>query len=74
LITRAAPPLPVVPFATRHSAMLDHPGRPLEPSQLEDLRAGRAVAPMRDTEFPPHPFPVVPQRPAPLARRPLHSR
>jgi hypothetical protein len=43
-----------VPFATRLRAMGSHPGRPLEPQQLRNLRAGRAAGPMRDHEFPPH--------------------
>ena len=70
LITRAAPPRPVVPFEARRQAMLDHPGRPLEPPQVADLRDGRPVSPMRDREFPPHPFPVVPARPAAPPPRP----
>lgn len=76
LVTRAAPPPPVVPFEERRRAMWDHPGRPLEPPQVDDLRAGRPVGPMVDREFPPHPSPVVPERPAPLPRspRPPHQR
>jgi hypothetical protein len=66
-ITRSRPPAPPVPFALRRPAMLEHPGRPLEPPQVENLREGRPVVPMRDREFPPHPFPVLPQRP--LVRR-----
>jgi hypothetical protein len=63
LITRSAPPPPPVPFEQRRPVMLAHPGRPLEPVQVEDLRAGRPVPPMRDNEFPPHPMPIVPVRP-----------
>lgn len=74
LITRAAPPPPIVPFAGRHQAMSAHPGRPLEPPQVEDLRAGRPVAPMRDREFPPHPFPLPPERPSPAPPRPKSPR
>jgi len=73
LVTRRAPPLPPVPFAERAPAMRAHPGRPLEPLQVEELRAGRPVGPMRDMEFPPHPIaiaPVRPVRPAPHARPP----
>ena len=77
LITRTPPPAPSVPFETRRRSMVDHPGRPLEPPQVRDLRAGRPVSPMRDREFPPHPVPVVPERPAlPPTRRqqPPHFR
>jgi hypothetical protein len=35
-----------------------HPGRPFEPRQVDDLRIGRPVSPMRDHEFPPHPVPA----------------
>jgi hypothetical protein len=74
LITRSAPPPPAVPFVQRRPIMLDHPGRPLEPIQLDDLRAGRPVPPMRDIEFPPHPVPIAPIRPiAPVPARPRIS-
>jgi hypothetical protein len=63
-ITRGPPP-PAIPFAQRHAAMLEHPGRPLEPPQIENLRAGRPAGSMRDGEFPPHVGPVVRERPAP---------
>ena len=53
-VTRSAPPPPRVPFALEQRAMIPHPGRPLEPQQLENLRARRPVGPMLDREFPPH--------------------
>jgi hypothetical protein len=62
LFNRSVPPPPEVPFTTQRHAMLEHPGRPLEPQQLEDLRARRPVGPMLDREFPPHSAPV-PVRP-----------
>jgi hypothetical protein len=68
LITRSAPPPPEVPFEDRRQAMEEHPGRPLEPPQVGDLRSGRSVGPMRDSEFPPHPAPIV--REAPRAEPP----
>jgi hypothetical protein len=70
LITRMPPARPIVPFVQRQHAMLQHPGRPLEPAQVEELRMGRPVTPMRDREFPPHPIPVPLPRPA----RPPHLR
>jgi hypothetical protein len=57
-ITRSAPPPPSVPFVEQRRSMYEHPGRPLEPQQLENLRAGRASGPMVDREFPPHPAPI----------------
>jgi hypothetical protein len=58
LITRSTPPPPRVPFVQQRQSVYEHPGRPLEPQQLENLRVGRAAGPMRDREFPPHPAPV----------------
>jgi hypothetical protein len=55
LITRSAPPPPSVPFSTRVRAMQSHPGRPLEPQQVRNLRAGKPAGPMRDREYIPHP-------------------
>jgi hypothetical protein len=76
LITRSTPPPPRVPFAEQRRSMFEHPGRPLEPQQLENLRAGRAVGPMLDQEFPPHIAPVPRASPAPRPRpaRPGRSR
>jgi len=59
LVVRRPPPPPVVPFEERQRAMSDHPGRPLEPRQIENLRTGRPPGPMFDREFPPHPAPAV---------------
>jgi hypothetical protein len=66
IITHAVPPPPVVPFEVRRRAMADHPGRPLEPLQVEHLRAGVPVGPMHDREFPPHVTPVMPERVVPM--------
>jgi len=70
LITRNAPPPPRVPFVQERPALAEHPGRPLEPQQVENLRYGRPPGEMRDREFPPHPMPVVRERAAPPARSP----
>jgi hypothetical protein len=68
LITRSAPPLARVPFADQREPMLSHPGRPLEPQQLENLRRGLAPGPMLDKEFPPHVAGI------PRVRADAHSR
>ena len=62
LVNRSPLPPATVPFATRQKAIAEHPGRPLEPQQLQNLRAGRPAGPHRDPE-PPHPRPA-PERKA----------
>jgi hypothetical protein len=77
LITRSAPPPPRVPFVQERPVLSEHPGRPLEPQQLDNLRAGRPPGEMLDREFPPHPVPVVRERvaaPAPVAPPPSPGR
>ncbi len=72
-VTRTPPPHYNVPFTEREPALAEHPGRPLEPKQRQNLFAGRPAGPMLDREFPPHPpgwKSVPPPRPAaPAARR-----
>jgi hypothetical protein len=72
-VTRTPPPHYNVPFTEREPALAEHPGRPLEPAQRQNLRAGRPAGSMADREFPPHPpgwKSVPPPRPAaPPARR-----
>ena len=55
VITRQAPPAQNVPFPTRQRAMQSDSGRPLDPRQVENLRAGRPAGERRDVEYPPHP-------------------
>jgi len=55
IITRRPPPERNVPFAAREPAMTSHPGRPLEPQQIGNLRAGKPAGAMRDREVPSHP-------------------
>ncbi len=63
LVIRSPAPPAAVPFETRQKAIAQHPGRPLEPQQMQNLRAGRPAGPQRDVE-PPHPArqPPQPQR------------
>ena len=70
LITRRPPPPPVMPFKTRLPVMVEHPGRPLEPVQLQNLRAGRPAGPMLDKEFPSHPMPMAREPIRPLKPKP----
>jgi Family of unknown function (DUF6600) len=54
VVTKSAPPPRNVPFAQREPALQQHPGRPLEPQQLQNLRQGRPAGPQRDKEILPH--------------------
>jgi hypothetical protein len=65
-VTRSPLPPPNLPFSVRQQALQAHPGRPLEPQQERNLRAGKPAGPMRDREFPPHPA-AVPRVAAPPA-------
>ena len=64
LVSKTPPPQEQMPFQQRSPAMQQHPGRPLEPQQQQNLHSGTAAGPMQDREFPPHPAPA-PSRPAP---------
>jgi hypothetical protein len=44
-----------VALPQKQEAMQQHPGRPLEPQQIDHLRAGKAAGPPKDPEQPPHP-------------------
>ena len=65
LITRHAPPPQDPPFADRQRAMKPDVGRPLEPQQIDNLRAGKPAGPRRDPEYPPHPAPAPAAAPRP---------
>ena len=55
IMTRTPPPPAQPPFEARTPALEQHPGRPLEPKQIENVRNGRPAGPARDAETPPHP-------------------
>ena len=67
-VTRQPLPPPTPPLSARQPAMEEHPGRPLEPQQLQNLRQGKPAGPMRDKEFPPHA--ASPRQAAPKAEQP----
>lgn len=54
LVTRTSPPPQNPPFAQRQQGMQQHPGRPLEPQQMENVRRGQPAGQMRDREVPSH--------------------
>jgi hypothetical protein len=64
LVMRAPPAAAVPSIESRQQAMQQHPGRPLEPQQMQNLRAGRPAGPSRDVEAP------HPQRGKEPAKRP----
>lgn len=57
MFSRNAPGAANAPFATRQDAYSAHPGRPLEPGQMNNLRDGKPAGTMQDRENPPHPAP-----------------
>lgn len=54
LVSRTPPPPQNPSFAQRQPAMQQHPGRPLEPQQVENIRRGQPAGQMRDREVPSH--------------------
>ncbi len=68
IITRTAPPPAAPPFAAKAPALNDHPGKPLEPQQTNNVRQGRPAGPPKDPETQGHQV-VVP--PMPPARAPI---
>ncbi|HEY6248677.1 MAG TPA: DUF6600 domain-containing protein [Candidatus Angelobacter sp.] len=54
LVTKTPPPPPPPPFEVRKEAMQSHPGRPLEPQQVQNLQKGQPAGPMHDQEVHPH--------------------
>jgi hypothetical protein len=67
LITRNPPVPGILPFPARLPALQQHPGRPLEPQQIQNLRAGKPAGPQRDPETPNHQPP--PRTPPPAKGR-----
>jgi hypothetical protein len=78
LITRRAPPPQNPPFPQRQKAMQPGDGRPLEPQQIDNIRAGRPAGPRRDSANQPRQAAPAPRRaptPAPKpAARPAKAR
>nr|UXE46020.1 hypothetical protein Hi04_10k_c554_00019 [uncultured bacterium] len=73
LVRKLEPPPANPPFAAREQAMQEHPGRPLEPQQVQRLREGRPAGPMRDAERVPHGQAPANAPPPPPAKEPSRS-
>lgn len=71
VMTRSLPPPRDVPFTAHQPAYQQHPGRPLEPQQEQNIRAGQPAGPQRDREIAPHAPP--PPRPAPRSAPPAKN-
>ncbi len=69
LVSKYPPPQEKLPMQQKAPAMEQHPGRPLEPQQRQNLHEGKPAGPMADKEFPQHAAPAM-QRPA---APPAHS-
>lgn len=54
LVTKTPPPPPNPSFDQRKDAMQSHPGRPLEPQQVQNIRQGQPAGPMHDQEVHQH--------------------
>ncbi|HZU33544.1 MAG TPA: DUF6600 domain-containing protein [Candidatus Angelobacter sp.] len=54
LVTRNPAPQQNPSFSQRQGAMQEHPGRPLEPQQVDNIRRGQPAGPMHDSEPAPH--------------------
>jgi len=70
VFTRTAPSPTNAPFSARQDAYSSHPGRPLEPQQMNNVRSGRPAGPSQDKETLPHaprssPPPREQSKPAP---------
>ncbi|HEX4602486.1 MAG TPA: hypothetical protein VH724_00695, partial [Candidatus Angelobacter sp.] len=54
LVTKTPPPPQNPPFSQRQAPLQEHPGRPLEPQQMDNLRRGQPAGQMQDREVPAH--------------------
>ena len=76
IITRNPPPPAAPTFEAKAPALNDHPGKPLEPQQTQNVRNGRPAGPPKDRETVDHRVvtPAVPPRIQPVAPAPVPNR
>jgi hypothetical protein len=72
LVVNTPPPPPKPSFEQRQPALQEHPGRPLEPQQVQNLQRGQPPGQMRDREIPSHAEPAH-QPPPPPRSSPQHE-
>ncbi|HYK09428.1 MAG TPA: DUF6600 domain-containing protein [Gemmatimonadales bacterium] len=70
---RPAPP-PDPGVQARQQAIEQHPGRPLEPQQIQNLQRGKPAGPMRDQESPRDARPQPQARPQPRPQPPQQQQ
>lgn len=68
LVNRNETPAPRPTFQQQQPALNQHPGRPLEPQQMENLHQGKPAGPQRDQELIPHAGAQPQQHGAPPSR------
>ena len=54
LVTKNPPPQQNPSFSQKQGAMEEHPGRPLEPQQVDNIRRGQPAGQQQDREVPAH--------------------
>ena len=72
LVSKYPPPQEKLPYERKSPAMEQHPGRPLEPQQKQNLHEGKPAGPMQDREFPQHSAPAMHSAPPHAAPPPKH--
>jgi len=72
LVSKYPPPQEKLPYEQKAPAMEQHPGRPLEPQQTQNLHAGKPAGPMVDREVPQHSAPAMHAQPPHAAPPPKH--
>jgi hypothetical protein len=70
LVSKYPPPQEKLPMQQKAPAMEQHPGRPLEPQQRQNLHEGKPAGPMADKEFPQHSAPAMQRSSAPAHSAP----
>lgn len=71
LVVRSPIPAATLPFETRQKAIAEHPGRPLEPQQIQNLRQGRPAGPQRDPQAAPRPPQKAERKAEPKEKKPV---
>ena len=63
IITRSPPPPDAPPFKDQEKALQARPGRPLEPAQVNNVRAGKPAGPPKDSVMAPRKMAPAPKEP-----------
>jgi hypothetical protein len=74
VVTNNPPPPQNPKFEQRQPAMQEHPGRPLEPKQMDNVRQGQPAGASHDREYTPHQTTARPNPPPPPPAAPKDNR